>query len=171
MRHDEYGGTPDKRARVVLEIIRQTRAVVPKTFCIGVKLNSADHNASDFEDTMRQIELFAEIGVDFLEISGGTFENPTMMGRGLRDEMGNERNGRALSREGFFLDFATEARKRFPELILMLTGGFRSRKGAEAALQSGACDLVGIGRAAVVRPNLSQLMLENMYSDEEASVY
>lgn len=45
-------------------------------FCIGIKLNSADHDAADFEDTMRQIELLVEAGIDFLEISGGSLENP-----------------------------------------------------------------------------------------------
>jgi 2,4-dienoyl-CoA reductase-like NADH-dependent reductase (Old Yellow Enzyme family) len=51
---------------------------VPKTFCIGIKLNSADHSRSDFEDTMTQIRLISEANVDFLEISGGTYEDPTV---------------------------------------------------------------------------------------------
>lgn len=52
--------------------------MVPENFCIGLKLNSADHSASDFEDTMKQIGLFAESGIDFLEVSGGTYEDPTV---------------------------------------------------------------------------------------------
>jgi len=75
-RTDEYGGTPEKRARIVLDIIRQTRQAVPPNFCIGIKLNSADHDAADFEDTMRQIELLVECGIDFLEVSGGSYEDP-----------------------------------------------------------------------------------------------
>jgi 2,4-dienoyl-CoA reductase-like NADH-dependent reductase (Old Yellow Enzyme family) len=80
-RQDDYGGSAERRARIVIEIVQQIRSVVPASFCIGIKLNSADHNASDFEDTMIQIQLFSDAGVDFLEISGGSYEDPT-----VRDE-------------------------------------------------------------------------------------
>lgn len=49
---------------------------MPATFCVGVKLNSADHSAANLEDTMTQIRLLVEAGIDFLEVSGGTYENP-----------------------------------------------------------------------------------------------
>jgi 2,4-dienoyl-CoA reductase-like NADH-dependent reductase (Old Yellow Enzyme family) len=49
---------------------------VPPTFCIGIKFNSADYNSASFEDTMIQIGLLAEAGIDFIEISGGTYEDP-----------------------------------------------------------------------------------------------
>ncbi|KAL3456208.1 hypothetical protein BJX64DRAFT_281536 [Aspergillus heterothallicus] len=165
-----YGGNAEQRARIVLDIIEQIRNVVPATFCIGIKLNSADTNASDFEDTMTQIQLFSDAGVDFLEISGGSYEDPTMMGRGVRDESSNVRSESTASREAFFLDFATQARKRFPSLILLLTGGFRTREGVKAALKAGVCDLVGIGRPAVLRPDFPRLIMDNTYSNEEARV-
>jgi hypothetical protein len=41
-----------------------------------VKLNSADHGAANLEDTMSQIGLLVTAGIDFLEVSGGTYENP-----------------------------------------------------------------------------------------------
>ncbi|KAB8265370.1 hypothetical protein BDV32DRAFT_116454 [Aspergillus pseudonomiae] len=170
IRHDKYGGSPERRARIVLDIIKETRAVVPENFCIGLKLNSADHSASDFEDTMTQIGLFAESGIDFLEVSGGTYEDPTMMGRGLQEETATKSVQRTAAREAFFFDFAKETRKRFPGLILMLTGGFRSRRGIQAALKGGACDIVGVGRPAVVCPNFPELMMDEKYTDDEANV-
>ena len=75
-RTDAYGGSPEKRARLLLEILQGCREVVPKGFCIGVKMNSADHGAANLEDTMSQIGLLVAAGIDFLEISGGTYENP-----------------------------------------------------------------------------------------------
>jgi hypothetical protein len=53
--------------------------VVPATFCIGIKLNSADHNSGDFAATVRQIELLIEAGIDFLEVSGGSAEDPKVL--------------------------------------------------------------------------------------------
>lgn len=81
IRTDEYGGSAEKRAKFVLDIIAETRKVVPSSFCIGIKLNSADHSSDSFEDTMTQIGLLAEAGIDFLEVSGGTYEDPKVSER------------------------------------------------------------------------------------------
>ena len=62
-----------------MDIIKQIRAAVPSTFCVGIKLNSADHDSAEFEDTLRQIELIVESGIDFLEVSGGSYEDPKVM--------------------------------------------------------------------------------------------
>jgi hypothetical protein len=43
---------------------------------VGIKLNSADHSSSTFEETMTQIGLLVEAGIDFLEVSGGSYEDP-----------------------------------------------------------------------------------------------
>lgn len=53
--------------------------MVPATFCIGIKLNSADHNSGDFDATVRQIELLIEAGIDFLEVRGGSAEDPKVL--------------------------------------------------------------------------------------------
>ncbi|KAJ5572625.1 hypothetical protein N7450_009609 [Penicillium hetheringtonii] len=167
----QYGGSAERRARIILDIINQIRKAVPKTFCVGIKLNSADHDSEGFEDTMTQISLVVDAGVDFLEVSGGSYEDPTMMGRGLQDEAANAKSSKSEHREAFFLDFATQARKRFPKQILMLTGGFRTRRGIEAAFQAGVCDLVGIGRPAVLNPDFPRLMIDDLiYSDHQAQV-
>lgn len=92
------------------------------------------------------------------------------MGRGLKEESGDPNSHGTESREAFFIDFARETRKRFPRLILLLTGGFRTRKGIEAALKGDVCDLVGIGRPAVLRPDFPRLVMDDVYSDQEAKV-
>lgn len=92
------------------------------------------------------------------------------MGRGLRDETSTAKSQHTESREAFFLDFAREARKRFPSLVLMLTGGFRTRNGINAALEGGVCDLVGIGRPAVLRPDFPRLIMDDSYSDQETGL-
>ncbi|KAJ5389215.1 uncharacterized protein N7496_000283 [Penicillium cataractarum] len=153
--------------RLVTTIIQKA---VPKTFYVKIKLNSADHSRVAFEDTLTQISLFSKAGIDFLEISSGTYEDLTIIGRGLRDETTNSQSLATESREAFFLDFRTQIRKRFPNLILIVTGGFRTRKGIETALKRGVCDLVVIGRPAVLNPNFPQLMMDDAYSDKKAQV-
>ncbi|KAF3392426.1 hypothetical protein F1880_008592 [Penicillium rolfsii] len=168
LRTDEYGGTPEKRARFVLEILSETRKVVPANFAIGIKLNSADHSSATFEETMTQIALLVSAGLDFLEISGGTYEDPQMMGYPTKSPTSNVKSARTAAREAFFLEFAHTVRERHPELVLMLTGGFRTRAGAEAAINDGACDLVGIARPAAINPKFPLLLLDEEVPDEKA---
>lgn len=59
---------------------------------------------------------------------------------------------------------------RHPGLVLMLTGGFRSRAGAESAIRDGACDLVGIGRPAAIDPKFPLLLLDESVEDEKAAL-
>ncbi|KAJ5770655.1 uncharacterized protein N7511_002706 [Penicillium nucicola] len=170
LRTDAYGGTPSKRARFVLDILTETRKVVPSTFCIGIKLNSADHSSASFEETMTQIALLAEAGIDFMEISGGSYEDPKMMGYAKTDTSVTEKpkSERTAAREAFFLEFSKEVRKRHPGLVLMLTGGFRTRAGAESAILDGACDLVGIGRPAAIDPKFPLLLLDESVAEGDA---
>ncbi|KAL4863751.1 hypothetical protein BDV12DRAFT_177187 [Aspergillus spectabilis] len=170
IRTDAYGGTAANRAKFVLDILTQTRAAVPSTFCIGIKFNSADYTSTSFEDTMTQIGLLADAGIDFIEISGGTYEDPKMVGRGLDSQSSNPKSTRTAAREAFFLEFASAVRSRYPSLTLMLTGGFRTRAGAEYALAQNACDLIGIGRPAAIDPNFARLLLDETLDREEAQM-
>lgn len=53
----------------------------------------------------------------------------------------------------------------------MLTGGFRTRKGIESALKAGVCDLIGIGRPAVLNIDFPRLMIDDaVYTDQQARV-
>lgn len=163
LRTDDYGGTPEKRARIVIEVIRAIRKVVPATFCVGMKINSADVGGNEsLEESLDQVGLIAAEQIDFLEISGGSYEKPRMAA--------GDSGTRSEKREAFFLDYAAAVRERYPNIILMVTGGFRSRAGMEAALQSGACDLIGIGRPAAVWPHLPKEILLNEKVEESAAV-
>lgn len=79
VRKDEYGGNARNRARLLLEIIDGVRQRVPKSFAVGVKLNSSDYVQGGLteEDALMNVKWLAEHGgVDFVEISGGNYENP-----------------------------------------------------------------------------------------------
>ncbi|KAF5647851.1 NADH:flavin oxidoreductase NADH oxidase [Fusarium tjaetaba] len=167
-RVDEYGGTPKARAKIVVDIIEDIRNAVPKGFTVGIKFNSAGHQSSiALEECLEQLRLITDAGIDFLEISGGSYEEPI----GIVDPdkaTGVKREGTA-AREAFFLDFAEAIRKEFPDLPLLVTGGFRSRKVIEDALLSKALDIVGLARPAVLDASAPSSTLLNMSKgDDEA---
>jgi tRNA-dihydrouridine synthase len=79
------------------------------------------------------------------------------------------KTGRAIAREGFFIQASKEIRRKFPNLLLIVTGGFRSRQGVNNALEDGACDAVGFGRPAVKFPDLpDEIMFNDKLGEEEA---
>ena len=142
-RSDRWGGSLENRSRLLLEIVRRVRAAVGPAFPVSVKLNSADFQRGGFDeaDSLAVIRLLDEAGIDLLEISGGTYERLVFLvpeeGEGLREN--------TQQREAFFLDFAQRARA-VSQAPVMLTGGFRSYAACEAALQSGAVDVIGMAR-------------------------
>lgn len=169
-RTDAYGGSARNGAKIVADIIRACREATPKGFTIGIKLNSVDHqSASDLEYAIEQLNVITEAGIDFLEVSGGTYEDPVMMNGGKEFQ---EKSDRTKAREAFFLEFAKAIRSKFPNLPLMVTGGFRTRVGMEAAVAEGGCDMVGIGRPAILNPSLpSNIIFNKEVSDNDARLF
>lgn len=83
-----------------------------------------------------------------------------------------EKKASTLQREAFFLDFAKIIRERFPTLVLIVTGGFRTRGAMEDAIASGACDLIGLARPAAVVPCLPKdVILNEEVEDSEAQIW
>ena len=174
-RTDGFGGSPAKRAEIVLRIIRCVRQATSKEFCIGIKLNSVDASSNDsVADTIEQVGLIVEAGIDFLEISGGTYEDPNMAQQNETSSTvapTKETKQSTLQRESFFLSFAQTIRAHFPKVVLIVSGGFRTRMGMEAALQSGGCDMVGLARPAAVLPRLpKEIIMNESIKDEDANV-
>lgn len=78
-RTDEYGGSSENRLRIIMDIIRGIREVVPPSFCVSIKFNSVDHQSpAKLQECIEQLKLIADAGVDFVEISGGSYEDPTV---------------------------------------------------------------------------------------------
>jgi 2,4-dienoyl-CoA reductase-like NADH-dependent reductase (Old Yellow Enzyme family) len=153
-REDQWGGTLDNRMRFLLEIYRATRSAVGEGFPVGVKLNSADFQKGGFseEDSIQVIRALQEEGIDLIEISGGNYENPSMVGANVKES--------TLKREAYFLDYAEKAQALL-DIPLVVTGGFRSAVAMEAALAAGATDMIGLARPLAVDPMLSGKLLRD----------
>lgn len=147
-RTDSWGGSLENRARFLMEALKATRAKVGKDFPISVKLNSADFQCGGFafEDSLMVARWLQAAGLDLLEISGGSYEQPAMMDmEGMEPREEPKVAASTAAREAYFVDFA-KAMKAEISMPLMVTGGFRSRAAMEHALESGSADVIGIGR-------------------------
>lgn len=145
-RTDDWGGSIENRARLLLDIVREVRAAVSPDFSVAVKLNSADFQRGGFsaDDARQVVAMLNPLGVDLIELSGGSYEAPAMHGQA--------RDGRTLAREAYFLEFARDivAVARMP---IMVTGGIRRYPVVEQVLQSGIA-MAGMATALAIDPRL-----------------
>jgi 2,4-dienoyl-CoA reductase-like NADH-dependent reductase (Old Yellow Enzyme family) len=145
-RTDQWGGSLENRARLLLDVVKAVRATVSPEFCVAVKLNSADFQRGGFstDDASQVVRWLNELPVDLVELSGGSYEAPAMQAEA--------RDGRTLEREAYFLQFASDIAK-VARMPIMLTGGIRRRPVVDKVLDSGVA-MVGIATALAIDPAL-----------------
>ncbi|KAF9331200.1 hypothetical protein BG006_005944 [Podila minutissima] len=203
IRTDSYGGSLENRARFLSEIVQSIRAATPASFIVGVKLNSVDFGRrrgdnnnkdeassqegdngvdKDLEEAVQVSVMLENLGVDFIEISGGSYES---FAAGLLDGKGvpntdpasdPTRSARSRQREAHFAVFADKISSALTKTKVVLTGGFLSavamadavkgenEEGAEttAMVADGGkphIDMVGLGRTICQEPDLPNLVM------------
>jgi 2,4-dienoyl-CoA reductase-like NADH-dependent reductase (Old Yellow Enzyme family) len=144
LRQDRWGGNLDGRMNFLIEVYREVRRVCGVSFPISLKLNSADFLQGGFspDDAIIVAKTLSEEGIDLLEISGGSYENPKM----------------SKDREAHFLDAARLIRKAV-QVPLMLTGGFRTPEIMARVIRDSSVDMVGLARAIALEPDFPAQIL------------
>jgi 2,4-dienoyl-CoA reductase-like NADH-dependent reductase (Old Yellow Enzyme family) len=155
-RTDRWGGSLENRARLLLAVVSAVRKSVSPTFCVAVKLNSADFQRGGFDadDARQVIQWLNDQSIDLLELSGGSYEAPAMQGEA--------RDGRTLAREAYFLEMAGELAS-VANMPVMVTGGIRRLAIVEQVLDSGIA-MAGIGTALAIEPQLVKRWREGQNS-------
>jgi 2,4-dienoyl-CoA reductase-like NADH-dependent reductase (Old Yellow Enzyme family) len=163
-REDRYGGSPEKRATVIREIVEQTRRLVGPDYPVLIKMNATDHSSP--EGTARPAEAPASApapksaptpaealegaaeafsviarqveraGVDAIEVSG---QFPCRVGIDTPDE------------EAYFHEFTTRLDVDVP---VILTGGHRSLSHIAVVLDDPKIDMIGVARPVIREPDL-----------------
>lgn len=147
-RTDEYGGSIENRARIVLEIVRSIRKATGNQFLILIKINSEDNLEGGFavKDMLQVSEMLEKAGVDAIEISGGTIAAL------LSGDIDN-----SFSPVTKTPVYYREAAIKFKEKIkipLMLVGGIRSFETAEELVKTGTADYISLCRPLIREPDL-----------------
>lgn len=142
-RDDEYGGNPDNRLRFLIEVLEAVRKVVGNEFPVSVRLGGCDYTdgGSTIKDSVYAAAMLEKAGVNMISVSGG-------MCRYTRE-------GR--TEPGYFRDMSS-AIKEAVSIPVMLTGGVKTMSDAEKLLESGAADLIGVGRELLKNPHWADCM-------------
>ncbi|KAI6176160.1 Oxidored-FMN domain-containing protein [Aphelenchoides bicaudatus] len=153
VRTDKYGGSVENRVRVIEEIYKAIRAKIPAEtgFIIGIKLNSADSQQSGtLEDVSFIAKKLDSLGFDFIEISGGSYENWTLF----------HKKESTKQREAFFIEFSAAIKPQIKNAVLYLTGGFRTTHGMVQAIEHNDCDGIGLAKPSTSELDIAKKILE-----------
>jgi 2,4-dienoyl-CoA reductase-like NADH-dependent reductase (Old Yellow Enzyme family) len=159
-RTDRWGGSLENRARFLLAVMDAVRDAVGPAFPIGLKLNSSDFQKGgfSFEECLQVVEMLNHSTLDLLELSGGSLEQPKVVGIALKDEGEDGKRTSTAKREAYFVALAGAVRAA-AKMPVMVTGGFRSAAAMNEALEHGELDVVGIGRPLIADPRTPAKLL------------
>lgn len=148
-RNDKYGGSVEKRVRIIREIVEMARGKVGQDFPILIKVNCDDSfspnmpiqdgtNIENFPQLAAEIE---KAGVDAIELSGNNL---------IREEIDS------VDKESYFLKYAEALDIRIP---VILTGGNRSIESLEKIIKKGKVEFFGLARPLIREPDLANRWL------------
>ena len=158
-RTDKYGGSLENRMRFLKEIYLGMREKLGKDFTIGIKINSTDFKEDGLteEDSLKTIIELANLGLDFVEISGGTYERPAMMGATSKS-----------TNQVFFAEYSKKLKQKI-EIPVVVTGGIRSINAMNTLLNDSTTDFIGIARPLTIDPNIPNKIKQGTYTIVETT--
>jgi NADPH-dependent 2,4-dienoyl-CoA reductase/sulfur reductase-like enzyme len=158
VRTDEYGGSRENRMRFHLNIIRRIRALCGPGFAVIVKVPALEIGKDagiTLADGVYFCRRFQQEGVDALEILAGKWSSEA--GKNEKPESAYPDCMAValctLIKAGIFLTTGKKA-------TVPLIGGGRAQNpaAAEKALKKGSCEMIFIGHALLVQPDLVNLI-------------
>ena len=158
-RTDEWGGSVENRARVLIETLRGVKATCGPDFPVVVKLNSTDFLPGGLtaEDAVRIAVMLEAGGIDGIEVSGGMAEaGKGSIWPGLRSE----------EDEGYFVESAARIKKAVGVPVFGL-GGIWTLAVAERMIADGRVDLVSLSRPFIRDPFLVKHFREGLADKSE----
>lgn len=146
-RTDEYGGTVENRARIVIEVYRSVRRMVGSKYPVLVKMNAEDllEDGLTLDQSVRTARMLAVRGIDAIEISAGGADGST---RSARTDIDTP------EKEAYLLAYAREFKKHVGSVPLILVGGMRSPEVIEKVLEEGDAEFVSMCRPLIWEPHL-----------------
>lgn len=140
-RNDAFGGTRDKRMRLPLLVAEAMRGIWPAEKPVFYRASIVDgvDNGLTVEDNIALAQELGRRGIDVIDCSSGGMSGPATLST-------------AKIKPGYQVPLAA-AMKRGSGLKVMTVGAILDGPQAEAILQSGAADLIAIGREMLADPN------------------
>ncbi|MCP4627402.1 MAG: NADH:flavin oxidoreductase [bacterium] len=188
-RTDQWGGTKEKRFRIVGRTLKKVKEAVGKDYPVLIKLNTFERAARGIkaEECIDYAKMAAQTGCcDAIEFSCGTNEGGFTMARGMFPTAAIFKFMRPYCEypallqflmktfivpfiklkqppfyEGYNLETAARVKKEIA-LPLITVGGMRSKKKMETAVKSKQTDFVSMARPLILEPDLPNKFREGL---------
>ncbi len=157
-RSDEYGGSFEKRIRIVLEVLEAVRGMVGEDYPVGVRINGDDmidggYTLQDYQGVARAIE--AAGFADYISVSAGLHhpDGVAAMVAPMAMPM------------GFLEHLGAGIRSVVQRIPIFIVGRIKDPILAEGILERGSADHVIMTRALMADPQLPNKVMEERLDD------
>ena len=160
-RTDEYGGSPENRARFAVESIRSIRQALPD---LPIDYKLAVRQEDPHYGNAGVLESELSVFVPLLEQAGVTSFHVTLADHSDLSDTIPPGNHPYFRGEGCFLKFCDQVRQ-FTSLPICGVGGLSSPDFVEEQLRSGRIDCAAMSRQLIADPNWPNLVGEGRTKD------
>ncbi len=149
VRTDRYGGDIEGRATALFEVYSRIRETVGADYPVLIKINCADfaEGGLQLEESVWVAGRLAEMGIDAVELSGGTWDTVTDDGRTIQKAVPRKRP------EGYFLPYIGKFRESVDAPIIAV-GGIRTIELSRKIIDEDQADFVSMCRPFIREPYL-----------------
>jgi 2,4-dienoyl-CoA reductase-like NADH-dependent reductase (Old Yellow Enzyme family) len=148
-RTDNYGGSIENRARILLGAFKAVRNEVGDDYPVFVKINSEDfvEGGLTVSEMLQVCTMMEKAGVDAIEMSGGTIYASGAYSSCRVGALGSP------EKEVYYKDAAVRYKENI-NVPLMLVGGIHSFGVAEHLIRDGVADFISLCRPLIREPDL-----------------
>jgi len=160
-RTDEYGGSLENRARLLVEILREIRARVGDDFAVWCRLNSTENrpDGTSLDECIAVAGLAVAAGADAVHVSA--YHDPGIA-TGPTDSY-------APHVPGLLIENARAVKQAVDVPVIAV--GRITPDAADAAIAEGAFDFVSMGRMILAEPELPNLLAAETPEEIRPCVY
>ena len=162
-RDDGWGGSPERRDRFAVEVVRAVRSAVPATMSVTMKLGMVDAvpGGLGLEESIPRARRLVAEGLDGIEVSSNVMRLATDSARqyvavdrrrALEDLL-LHRLHKGPEAEAYFVPWAQRLRAEVDTTIIAV-GGMRRTETMGAVIASGHADFVALARPLIREPDL-----------------
>lgn len=152
-RTDEYGGSIENRARIILEIYHEIRKTVGSDYPIFIKFNSEDfmEDGLTSEESIIVSKLLEEAGIDAIEVTGGNDSSLHVVENNL--DAVRKKVVFSKDKQSYFKAHAEKLAKAI-SIPVILTGGNRDADTMNEILNDTHIEYFGLCRTLIREPGL-----------------
>lgn len=152
IRQDEYGGSIEKRARIVIEVLKEVRKnIEDKPLGIRLCLDEFIPNGYNIKDGIEYAKIF-EPFINYINVDFGTWESMPVSIPPLFFE------------QGFHLKYISQLKNSI-NIPVIGSGRIINPDKAEEILENNNCDLIGMARELIADPYWVQKIKEDKPED------